>query len=496
MNQTRSVFIPFDTSYARLPERFFSRSTPLHVEAPRLIRLNDRLAQDLGLDPQALSSSEGIAILSGNKVVEGSAPIAMAYAGHQFGNFVPKLGDGRALLLGEVLDRWGKRWDIHLKGSGRTPFSRSGDGRAAVGPVLREYIVSEAFAALGIPTTRALAALETGEWVYREAPLPGAIFVRLASSHIRVGTFEFFAARKDEEALRLLADYVIDRHYPDLRKTSEPYRDLLAEVLQRQAHLIARWMLIGFIHGVMNTDNTSISGETIDFGPCAFMDAYHPATVFSSIDHGGRYSYANQPAIAQWNLVRFAETLLPLLASDFKDSKRIAHEVIESFPSAFRKEISEGYARKIGLDPFEPSDVSLFEDLLTAMAQGKADFTLVFRQLCDVVENGEAEERFKYLFSDTKIPADWLQRWRKRLETKMGSPEERAHRMRLVNPVLIPRNHQIEKAIQQAITHQNFRPFHRLVEALAHPFDGREDIEDLTKPPQPEEIVHQTFCGT
>lgn len=496
MDAAPSLLIPFDNSYARLPECFFRRVRPTAVAKPELVRVNRPLAGELGLDPDALASPDGLAVLAGNTVASGSDPIAMAYAGHQFGNFVPQLGDGRAILIGEVVDRNGTRRDIHLKGAGRTPFSRMGDGRAALGPVLREYIVSEAFAALGIPTTRALAAVTTGEWVQRETPLPGAILARVATSHVRVGTFQFFAARKDADAIRILADYVIARHCPDLAGSAEKYRGLLAALIARQADLVARWMQIGFIHGVMNTDNTSVAGETIDFGPCAFMDTYHPAAVFSSIDEGGRYAFANQPAIANWNLVRFAEALLPLLGDTQEEAVAAAQERIDTFPDLFQTAIADGYARKIGLAARQADDTALIQDLLTAMANGKADFTLTFRALADAAEDADKDGGLRALFTDHGALNDWLSRWRWRLEAEAGTAAEIAAGMRRVNPLLIPRNHRIEQAIRAAVTDGDLAPFHRLVEALAQPFDDRPGIADLTLPPRPEEIVRQTFCGT
>jgi len=496
MSTVTTLHIPFDNAYARLPERFYARVQPSAVSKPRLIRLNDALARELGIDPDALTTPEGVAVLAGNAVAQGSEPIAMAYAGHQFGNFVPQLGDGRAILVGEVIDKSGIRRDIHLKGSGRTPFSRSGDGRAALGPVLREYIVSEAFAALGIPTTRALAAVTTGEWVYRETPLPGAIFVRVAASHIRVGTFQFFASRQDAEGVQLLADHMIARHFPQIGNGPERYRDFLAAVIERQAELVVRWMLVGFIHGVMNTDNTSIAGETIDFGPCAFMDTYHPATVFSSIDHGGRYAFSNQPAIAQWNLVRFAETLLPLLGNDKDEAVTAAQDRIDAFPALFQKAISTGYGRKIGMEGMREGDLALVQDLLTVMANGEADFTLTFRALCDAASDAGANACVTALFTDPGPIGQWLSRWRERLGVDGRPLAEIAEVMRTLNPAIIPRNHQVEKAIRAAVSDEDFAPFHRLVDALARPFEDRPDMEDLTSPPKPEEVVHQTFCGT
>src|SRR5215813_3506983 len=399
---------PFEHTYAALPANFFARVAPTPVTAPRLIKLNRELAVQLGLDPELLDGPEGADILSGKRLPDGAEPIAMAYAGHQFGHFVPQLGDGRAILLGEVIDRDGVRRDIQLKGSGPTPFSRRGDGRAALGPVLREYIVSEAMYTLGIPTTRSLAAVITGENVIRETMLPGAVLTRVASSHIRVGTFQYFAARQDTDAVRRLADHVIARHYPHLADTERPYHALLEAVVARQADLIARWLLIGFIHGVMNTDNTSISGETIDYGPCAFMDHYDPAQVFSSIDEGGRYAYANQPRIALWNLTRLAECLLPLMSDDQEKAIAEAQEILGAFPEKFSAAYQAGLRSKIGLFTTRDGDEALVQDLLDAMAAGKADFTLTFRRLGDAAA-GEASE-VRALFTEPTALDEWIAR--------------------------------------------------------------------------------------
>lgn len=496
MDAASALHIAFDNSYARLPDRFYARVRPTPVAGPKLIRVNEALARELGIDAQALATPEGIAVLAGNSIAEGSDPIAMAYAGHQFGNFVPQLGDGRAILIGEVVDRSGVRRDIHLKGAGRTPFSRMGDGRSALGPVLREYVVSEAFAALGIPATRALAAVTTGDYVVRETPLPGAILARVAKSHLRVGTFQYFAARKDADGIRALADYTIARHYPDLADTSEKYRGMLSAVIARQADLIARWMLVGFIHGVMNTDNTSIAGETIDFGPCAFMDTYHPSTVFSSIDHGGRYAFANQPAIANWNLVRFAETLLPLLGDTQEAAVAAAQERIDAFPALFQTAIADGYAAKLGVLDRTADDIALIQDFLTAMANGKADFTLTFRALADAAEDPDKAAGLRALFNEADALDQWLPRWRQRLAKDGRTRVAIAAAMRTVSPVIIPRNHKVEAAIMAAVSNEDFRPFHRLVDELANPFDDRPGIEDLKKPPKPDEVVRATFCGT
>src|SRR5580700_4986736 len=386
-----TVHFPFQNTYAALPDGFFARVAPTPVVSPRLVKLNRPLAIRLGLDPDVLDSPEGAEILAGKRVPEAAEPIAMAYAGHQFGHFVPQLGDGRAILLGEVIDQQGVRRDIQLKGSGRTPFSRGGDGRAALGPVLREYVVSEAMVALGIPTTRSLAAVITGETVARETLLPGALLTRVATSHIRVGTFEFFAARGDLEGLRLLADHVISRHYPEAAHSDRPYASLLELVTSRQAELIARWLLVGFIHGVMNTDNMSIAGETIDYGPCAFMDEYHPAKVFSSIDQQGRYAYANQPQIATWNLARFAETLLPLIDEDQQQAIKQAEHVLERFSARFQAAYSAGMRQKLGLSTESDGDLELAGEFLSLLANYQVDFTVAFRRLSDAADRPDAE---------------------------------------------------------------------------------------------------------
>ncbi|HEX2526672.1 MAG TPA: YdiU family protein [Geminicoccus sp.] len=491
-----SVHLPFDNSYARLPGHFFASVAPTPVAAPQLIRLNRELAVQLGLDPDWLASPEGVEMLSGRRVPEGAQSIAMAYAGHQFGSFVPQLGDGRAVLLGEVVDRDGVRRDIQLKGSGPTPFSRRGDGRAALGPVLREYVVSEAMAALGLPTTRTLAATLTGETVARETLLPGAVLTRIASSHIRVGTFQYFAARQDVEAIRQLADHVIARHYPEAAKASRPYHALLEQVIARQADLIARWLLIGFIHGVMNTDNMSIAGETIDYGPCAFMDAYDPATVFSSIDYHGRYAYANQPRIGQWNLARLAETLLPLLVEDVNEAVAQAQAALDGFGPRFQSTYQAGLRQKLGLSTEQDGDKELVQDLLDAMAENSADFTLTFRRLCDAAADPGADEGARSLFADPSAFDRWVQRWRQRLLAESGDGEARRAAMRSVNPAFIPRNHRVEAVIQAATINQDFGPFDELVEVLARPFDDQPAFARYAEPPEPHELVHQTFCGT
>jgi uncharacterized protein YdiU (UPF0061 family) len=482
-------------SYAALPERFYTRLVPTPVANPRLIRFNTTLAAELNLDMNGLDAAALASIFSGNELIPGSRPIAMVYAGHQFGQFVPQLGDGRAILVGEVRDRSGKRRDIQLKGSGRTPYSRGGDGRAVVGPVLREYLVSEAMHALGIPATRALAAVTTGEIVVRERGLPGAILTRVAASHVRVGTFEFFAARGDADATRRLADYVIGRHYPHLADGANPYLELLRAVVLRQAALIARWMSVGFIHGVMNTDNMAVSGETIDFGPCAFMDAYDPLTVFSSIDHQGRYAYANQPLAAQWNLARFAETLLPLLAADTAEAIRLATVAVTEFSTEFDTQWLECMRRKLGLFTEEEGDAALARGLLDAMHQGQADFTLTFRRLCDAADGRGADPAVESTFVEPAAFRQWAESWRARLAREAQPAGERAAFMRLVNPAVIPRNHRIEEAIVAAL-HEDYAPFERLSDVLTRPFELAPSAAEYAQAPRAEERVMQTFCGT
>jgi uncharacterized protein YdiU (UPF0061 family) len=490
------VRIPFDNSYARLPERLYARLDPTRVAAPRLVRLNAPLAGLLGLDPAALASPAGVDMLAGNQVPEGAAPIALAYAGHQFGQFVPQLGDGRAILLGEVVGRDGARRDIQLKGAGRTPFSRGGDGRAALGPVLREYIVSEAMAALGVPTTRALAAVATGERVLRGMALPGAVLTRVAASHLRVGTFEYFAARGDTEAVRLLADYAIARHYPEAAAAAHPHRALLAAVLARQAGLVARWLHVGFIHGVMNTDNTSIAGETIDYGPCAFLDEYHPAKVFSSIDQNGRYAYAHQPRIAHWNLVRLAETLLPLLADDEATAVAAAQEVLASFAPLFETAYQAGMRRKLGLATERDGDAALAQDLLARMAENGADFALTFRRLGDAAAGPEGDAAVRALFADPAAYDAWAARWRRRLQDEPMPPPARRAAMQAVNPAFIARNHLVEAALAAAAERGDYAPFEALLEVIARPFEDQPGREGFSAPPAPDERVLQTFCGT
>ncbi len=486
----------FQNTYADLPERLYAQTDPSPVAAPRLLALNEPLAQQLGLDIDWLRSPDGIDMLAGNRFPADARPIAQAYAGHQFGNFVPQLGDGRALLVGELRDRSGQLRDVQLKGSGPTRFSRNGDGRAALGPMMREYIVSEAMQALGIPTTRTLSLVATGEHVYRETKLPGALIARVAASHIRVGTFQYLAVREDVDGLRALADYAIARHYPHLAEAPNRYLGLLNAVVDAQAKLVAQWMLIGFIHGVLNTDNVAISGETIDYGPCAFMDAFHPATVFSSIDHQGRYAYANQPRIIVWNLARLAEALLPILGTEAggdEEGFEQAKAAIGSFQARYETVFHEGIRHKIGLFSEQPGDLELAGELLDLMARNSADFTLTFRDLAGEVDGSG---RVRDQFIDPTAFDGWATRWRERLAREPEGAATRAARMRAVNPKYIPRNHRVEAAIFAATNDDDFGPFQTLLSVLSRPFDEQPDNEEYAKPPLDEERVLQTFCGT
>jgi len=484
--------IPFDNSYARLPEGFFASVEPTPVSAPSMIRVNRGLAEELGIDVEWLDSSEGLAVFAGNQLADGSEPLAMAYSGHQFGGFSPQLGDGRAILLGEVPGKGGNRFDIQLKGSGPTPFSRRGDGRSALGPVLREYIVSEAMAALGVPTTRALAAVASGDKVFREGMVPGGVFTRVARSHIRIGTFQWFLARQDHENLKVLADYVIARHYPDAQHAENPYLALLEGVIERQAELIAHWMQLGFIHGVMNTDNMNVSGETIDYGPCAFLDDYDPAKKFSSIDEQGRYAFGNQGPIGLWNLTRFAETLLPLIDDDSKKAVALAEVALERFFDFQQNALERRLTAKIGLSAGSTGDWEMAKDLLTAMSEGEADFTLVFRHLSDALEGGD-DEKVTRLFNCPVEIVGWLDSWRARLNGV--DRDEAVALMRRSNPVYIPRNHRIEEAIQ-AGNAGDFGPFHRLNDALQRPFESQPEFAEYESAPKLDEVVKATFCGT
>jgi uncharacterized protein YdiU (UPF0061 family) len=487
--------IPFDNTYSQLPEVFYERVVPAKASSPKLVRVNEPLARQLRIDPEFLKSPAGLAVLSGNEIAPGSEPIAQAYAGHQFGSFVPQLGDGRAVLLGEVVDVAGKRFDLQLKGSGRTRFSRRGDGRAAIGPVIREYIVSEAMAALGIPTTRSLAAVLTGESVMRERILAGGVLTRVASSHLRVGTFQYFAARGDLQSLRTLADYAIDRHYPKARAAEDRYRSFFEAVVEALARLTAQWMLVGFVHGVLNTDNTAISGETIDYGPCAFMDAYHPDKVFSSIDQFGRYAFANQPAVIKWNLARFAETLLPLIAYGGDKAIEAANASIPRFDDHYYEAYLAGLRQKLGLRLEMEGDFDLGADLLALMAENQADFTLTFRALSEAAGDSNRDTDVQELFVNPAAFDGWATRWRERLSLENRHADERRASMRAANPMFIPRNHRIEVAISDAEAGR-FEKFHELVDVLAQPYQDQPEFTDYARPPTPGEEVQQTFCGT
>ncbi|MBM1222315.1 YdiU family protein [Ponticoccus sp. SC2-23] len=480
----------FDNSYARELDGFYVPWEGAAAPAPRIVRLNTGLAQELGLDPDALATEDGAAILAGAKAPDGATPLAQAYAGHQFGGFSPQLGDGRALLLGEVLDRNGQRRDIHLKGSGRTPFSRGGDGKAAVGPVLREYLVGEAMHALGVPSTRALGAVLTGEMVMRETMLPGAVLARVASSHLRVGTFEYFAARRETDKLAQLTGYALARHYPDLAHGDTPALSLFRAVRDRQARLIAQWMGLGFVHGVMNTDNMTISGETIDYGPCAFIDTYRAASVFSSIDRQGRYAYRNQPGIGQWNLARLAEALLPLLADDPDDAIALVTPELEAYGPAYEAAYSEVFTAKLGLQGASAQDAALVTDLLAAMEAGGADFTRTFRFLAADLRNGT--DLTASLFSDRTALDAWRPRWMARL----GDARATADAMDRVNPLYIPRNHLVEEALGAATNDADFAPFEDLLSIVTRPFEAQPG-KDRFALPAPEDFgPYTTFCGT
>ncbi len=501
----------FDNTFARDMEGFYTPSQPASAPAPHLLFLNQALAAELGLDVSALmgvdgadgaGGADGAALFAGNALPAGAEPLAQAYAGHQFGGFSPQLGDGRALLLGEVIDRQGQRRDIAFKGSGRTAYSRGGDGRASVGPMLREVLIGEAMHALGIPSTRALAVAATGEQVQREQPLPGAVLTRVAASHIRVGTFQFFSARNDLDRLRRLADYTIARHDPALSASPQPYLALLQAVAERQAALIAQWMNVGFIHGVMNTDNMTLSGETIDYGPCAFMEACDPTTVFSSIDRQGRYAYGNQPQIARWNLARLAEALLPLLSADADEAVTQATEVIDGFPEHYRRHLLRGQRSKLGLQRDDLADAALVDDWLSLLQVERVDFTLAWLHLADAAE-GEAP-LLRGLFSDARNLDAWLTRWQARCASEDGDAAEaasagaqRARRMRSVNPRVIPRNHRVEEALQTASQQGDLGPFNRLLDALRRPYDKAEELAGYAEPaPAAVTAGYRTFCGT
>jgi len=481
----------FDHSYTRLPKPFYTSQNPTPVRAPELVILNEPLAKSLGLNVQALQDETGVEVFAGNQVPESSAPLAQAYAGHQFGH-INMLGDGRAILLGEQITANGERVDIQLKGSGRTPYSRGGDGRATLGPMLREYIISEAMHALGIPTTRSLAVVSTGEPVLRETELPGAILTRVAASHLRVGTFQYAAGKGGDdngEDLRALADYTIERHYSEVQKADNPYLSFLQEVIKRQALLIAQWQLVGFIHGVMNTDNMTINGETIDYGPCAFMNEYDPTTVFSSIDTQGRYAYGNQPAIGGWNLARFAETLIPLLHDNEEEAVKLAQAAISDYPEQYRRNFLTGMRAKLGLFHEAPEDEAMIENLLNMMKKYHADFTNTFRALTyDQKESAE-------LFQSEEF-TQWHQQWQDRLSRQDESEDASRQLMRSNNPVVIPRNHKVEEALEAAVNDGDYHVMEKLLKVLASPYDPSPDKDEYCTLPAPSAKPYQTFCGT
>ncbi len=492
-----SDLFPLRHSYARLPEAFHSRIEPTPVAQPSLIRLNRELVEVLGLDPERLSAPEGVEVLAGNRLPDSAEPLAMVYGGHQFGNWVPQLGDGRAILLGEVEDREGRRRDVQLKGAGRTPYSRGGDGRSSIGPVVREYLGSEALAALGIPTTRALAAVATGESVLRGREEPGGILVRVARSHVRVGTFEYFAHRGDTASITRLADYVIGRHFPHLEEREDRYLGLLEETVARTADLVASWLLVGFIHGVMNTDNTSIVGETIDYGPFGFLDPYRPDEVYSSIDRGGRYAYGQQPGIAQWNLTRLAETLLPLLDPEADAAVEAATEVVQGFSDRFFDAYHRGLVRKIGFRETTPERIELAKDLLQRMSAESADMTLTFRELSKLDgRDPGGDETVRRLFSEPESFDEWSVRWRSRLEEEGADDGERRADMQAANPAFILRNHLAQAAVDAAIEELNFGPMERLLTVLSQPYTDQPEHEELAQAPAAEDRVTRTFCGT
>ncbi len=485
----------FDNSYVRELRGLYEpwQAAPASASAPRLLALNEELATELGADPDALRAPDGVAVLVANATPDGASPVAQAYAGHQFGGFSPRLGDGRALLLGEVLDVHGRRRDLHLKGSGRTPFARGGDGKAAVGPMLREYAIGEAMHAVGIPTTRALAVVATGDHVARDTLLPGAVLTRVAASHVRVGTFQYAAAHGDPALVRRLADHAIARHHPHAIEAENPYVAFFEGVVDAQASLVARWMLVGFIHGVMNTDNMAISGETIDYGPCAFMDAFDPATVFSSIDHGGRYAYGNQPRIAQWNLARLGETLLPLFHVEAETAIAAATDVLQSFPGRYDEYWSHGMRAKVGVAEGCREDGALIDDLLALLHAQKVDFTACFRALSSTVLGDAA--RARSLFAEPSAFDAWSDRWQAQLSSQASGRQAIAEAMDRVNPVYIPRNHHVEEALAAASA-GDLRPFRRLLDVLAQPFDERPGLEPYAGPAPPSFGAYRTFCGT
>lgn len=491
--------IKLENSYQQLGDQFSSEQLPTPVADPKLIRINSDLATDLQFDLNDLKAKEAVSVFSGNYNLENTTPIATVYAGHQFGHWNPQLGDGRAILLGEKIDKNGVRYDVQLKGSGRTPYSRGGDGRSPLGPVLREYIVSETMEKFGIPTSRALAAVTTGENVIRETRLPGAILTRVAKSHIRIGTFQYFSSRDDLNSVRTLADYMIERHYKDnisAQFADDRYTGLLQCVIKAQAELIAHWMSVGFIHGVMNTDNMLICGETIDYGPCAFMDEYNPDTVFSSIDRHGRYAYNNQRDIGQWNVSWLAQALLPLLDSDEEKALQKAHTAIHTFHDIYEKKYQDLMAKKCGFSKATNETGHLIDGLLNLMADNSLDFTLTFRSLAESLSSENEPSPFSNILPLPSTLNEWRDLWHAEREKQGISTIATQEKMHQVNPAFIPRNHIIEAAISDATHHDDFSLFNQLVDVLSNPYNYRDECSAFALPPEPDQKVLKTFCGT
>ena len=487
MSHNNKIGWRFDNTYSKLPSSMLAKLPPTPVKAPELVFLNHSLSKMLGLDFTDLNDKNLASIFSGNLLPEGSDTIAQAYAGHQFGHFT-LLGDGRAIVIGEHLSKNNKRFDIQFKGSGKTPYSRNGDGRAALGPMLREYIISEAMFGLGIPTTRSLAVVKTGEKVIRETPLDGAVLTRVAESHIRVGTFQYALIAEDKKNLKILFDYTIDRHYPHIKNSKTPAVDLLRIVIEKQTKLVVDWMRVGFIHGVMNTDNMTISGETIDYGPCAFMDIYDPETVFSSIDQNGRYAFFNQPGITKWNLARFAECLVPLINEDKNTGVQIATEIVNSFSEIYKKNWFEMMRKKLGFIGEETKDEKLIMDLLTWMHKNKADYTNTF---CFLMNQNLKENK---IYNDESF-IDWKKQWQERLKKNNNTAEESLKFMRSNNPLVIPRNHKVEEALEAA-NNNNLDPLKNLLTILEKPYVDKKEISLYQSSAPPSDKTYKTFCGT
>jgi uncharacterized protein YdiU (UPF0061 family) len=497
IEDTAEPLAGLEASFAELPGQFYARVDPTPVQAPQHGDINTALAESLDIDAERLTGKAGLEMLAGNRIPQGAQPIAMAYAGHQFGNYVPQLGDGRAVLLGEHIAPDGERYDIQLKGAGKTPFSRMGDGRAELFPVIAEYLGSEAMAGLGIPTTRSLGFVHTGEYVVRERPLPGAVLTRVARSHIRIGTFEYFARQGDSRAIKTLADYVIDRHYPELKETDTPYAYLIERICAVTGDLIANWLLVGFIHGVLNTDNISVVGETIDYGPFAWMDAYHPMQCFSQVDVQGRYAFMQQPPIGEWNLCRLAECLLPLLDDEQERAKERAQQALEAYAPAFEQRFHHGLCAKIGLAYESDQDLDLASTLLQHMAQQSVDYTLCFRRLSDSDQHKpDGDKGVQDLFTEPSAFDQWAADWRKRLAGQGRDQEVVRAEMRANNPAYILRKHQIYRAYYAVRDHGDYQPLEDLLHVLRTPYDDHPGYESYAEPPRPEEYVSTTFCGT